>query len=105
MIKFKAALTISFTLSCIILHAQEQDSLDLMQNQIYRQHFENLKSNPVQYVTLPLADFTETTLQFESRDLNMKRAQTAGQITEYGFGTDGIYNISEKLDRKSTRLK
>ena len=97
MIKFKAALTISFTLSCIILHAQEQDSLDLMQNQIYRQHFENLKSNPVQYVTLPLADFTETTLQFESRDLNMKRAQTAGQITEYGFATDGIYNISEKL--------
>ncbi len=97
MMRYKPALTLSLILSFLAVTAQEKDSLNLMQNRIYRPQFDHLKTNPVQYTDLPLADFTETSLMLSSRDLNLKRTQTAGQITEYGFATDGIFNIHQNL--------
>ena len=88
---------IASLLSFGCVSAQLSDSIFIPTNQIYYQQLNRIWDNPIQFSNQKFSDFTETELSAVVKDLNMKRAQTAESSNEFGFKTQGIFNISEKL--------
>ncbi|WP_326983822.1 hypothetical protein VUJ46_04575 [Chryseobacterium sp. MYb264] len=94
--KFKSLYIIS-SLSFGYVSAQLNDSIFIPTNQVYYQQLNKIWENPIQFSNQKFSDFTETNLNASVKNLNMKRAQTAEEINEFGFTTQGIFNISDKL--------
>lgn len=94
--KFKTLYIASF-LSFGWASAQLNDSIFIPRNQFYYNQLERIWDNPIQFSKQKFSDFTETELRATVKELNMKRVQTAESSSEFGFKTQGIYNISEKL--------
>jgi|GEM_PF-825054 len=93
---FKILHVVSF-LACGCVSAQLNDSIFIPENQMYYKQLNQIWENPVQFSKQKFSDFTETELSAVVKDLNMKRTQTAESSNEFGFKTQGIFNISEKL--------
>lgn len=94
--RFKSFYIISF-LSFGWAPAQLNDSIFIPTSQVYYQQLSRIWENPLQFSNQKFSDFTETTLNASVKNLNMKRTQTAEEINEFGFTTQGIFNISDKL--------
>lgn len=94
--KFKIFQIVSL-LSFGCASAQLSDSIFVPTNQIYYQQLTRIWDNPIQFSGQKFSDFTETELSAVVKDLNMKRAQTSESSNEFGFKTQGIFNVSEKL--------
>ncbi|KIC61528.1 DUF6850 family outer membrane beta-barrel protein [Chryseobacterium taiwanense] len=94
--KFKSFYIISF-LSFGCASAQLNDSIFIPTNQIYYQQLNRIWDNPIQFSKQKFSDFTETELSAVVKDLSMRRTQTAESSNEFGFKTQGVFNISKKL--------
>jgi len=79
------------------VNAQLADSLFLKENSFYLPLQENLWETPLFFTTQKLADFTQTQIDFTHKNNPIKRVQSADKVTEYGFQTQGIFNIKPKL--------
>lgn len=78
-------------------NAQLADSLFLKQNSFYAPLQEQLWENPLFFTTQNLSDFTQTQIDFTNKKNRLKRIQSADKVEEYGFQTQGIFNIKPKL--------
>lgn len=83
-------------LSCAA-NAQFNDSINLSKSE----HFSEVKTfyweNPILLNNLKLKNYTKTSVNVDFKDLNIKRAQTAEEILNYNFSSEGIYNFNEKI--------
>ena len=84
-------------LSFTCAFSQVGDSIFVPKNNFYNPALQKVWENPIQYSNYPFKDFTETELNVTVKDLNLKRKQTAESVNQYGFKTQGIFNISENL--------
>jgi hypothetical protein len=77
--------------------AQLNDSIFIPNNQFYQHQLDQLWENPLLYSNQNLKDFTQVELSYLQKQLNLKRVQTAREINQYNFKTEGIYNINPNL--------
>lgn len=79
------------------VQAQLADSLFLKQNSFYAPLQNQLWETPLFFTSQKLSDFTQIQIDFAEKNTPLKRIQSAHKTTEYGFQTQGIFNIKPKL--------
>lgn len=83
-------------LSCAA-NAQFSDSLNLSRKEYFNEVNSFFWENPVLLRNLKLSNYTKTSVNVDFKDLNIKRTQTAEEILNYNFSSEGIYNFNEKV--------
>lgn len=96
MTSFKRILFFMLLVSSVS-NAQLTDSLFLKQNSFYQPLQEQLWESPLFFTSQKLTDFTQTQIDYAQKTNNIKRVQSADKVEEYGFQTQGIFNIQPKL--------
>jgi hypothetical protein len=84
------------SLSCVS-YAQLKDSIKVKSNPFYENYFTDLIENPLLYGQFKIEDFTATHIEYQYKNQNFKRRQTAKHINDITFKTQGIYNYSKNL--------
>lgn len=84
---------------CCVLNAQQTDTISITQNTFYNSYKHQIWTNPLFYTQQSIKNYTFTQVNFEQRNLEVKRVQTAEKINSYNFATEGIFNLDA-----STRL-
>lgn len=79
-----------------VIWAQSVDSIAVSSNPFYQYLFQEQWNNPIFAQKITFQDFTETTLNIDYRELNLKRVQTPESVVKYTFATNGLYQISPK---------
>lgn len=94
-LKYKLS-SILVSVSCVAF-AQLTDTISVKSNSFYERYFTDLSENPLLISNYKIKDFTQTQIEYQNKDLNFKRRQTAGRSEAFKFSTQGIYNYSPKL--------
>lgn len=76
--------------------AQLHDSISVTKNTYYQNSYSDLELNPLFSSGLKLNNFTQTQVDYQTKQLNFKRVQTAEKINNYRFSSRGVYNYDSK---------
>lgn len=80
------------------LFAQPNDSIFIKKNENVALSKTILWENPIQATSLNFANYTQSGVQYLHENLNIKRTQTADDINQYQFFTEGFYKYNNKLN-------
>ena len=86
-----------FATLSILSYSQVSDSVFVPEHPYFEGLEAQLWKNPVQQNKTLLKDYTAVTLDFSSRNLQVKRTQTAENTNDIGFQTKGYYHFSKNL--------
>lgn len=74
-------------------NAQEKDSITTREFQLRDRLWNNFIENPSVNQSLPLVDFTETSLYAEIKNQEFSKRQTPNKVSYYGFNSKGVFTI------------
>lgn len=84
------------SLSCVS-YAQLKDTVKVKSNNFYENYFIDLTQNPLIQAQFKIEDFTATHIEYQYKNQEFKRRQTAKTVNAINFRTHGIYNYTDKL--------